>query len=104
MVRPWARAGGRRACSGKDGEADRRHRRPTPKETLGGAADVEKREVWRGAGEMGSGPWCDACVRVAAREKNEQREMGRWGVARGREVDRWKGRRERRRWMGTRGS
>ena len=37
---------------------------------------------------MGSGPWCDACVRVAAREKNERREMGRWGVARGREVDR----------------
>ena len=37
--------GGRRACSGKEGEADRRCRRPTPKETLGGAADVEKREV-----------------------------------------------------------
>ena len=40
---------------------------------------------------MGSGPWCDACVRVAAREKNERREKGRWGVARGREVDRGKG-------------
>ena len=37
--------GGRRARSGKEGEADRRRRRPMPKETLGGAAGMEKREV-----------------------------------------------------------
>ena len=43
--RRWVLGGGRRACSGKEGKADRRRRRPTPKETLGGAADVEKREV-----------------------------------------------------------
>ena len=39
---------------------------------------MEKREVSRGAGDMGSGPWCDACG------SERERWVERWLRTRGR--------------------